>query len=95
MGQGARRERLFQAQCGLCAGCGKPLDLHIRKRKNPDFVTIDHVVSLSRGGPNRWGNIVAMHRLCNEMKMDDLPTGCEMIWLLAVNNRLGVEPKRW
>lgn len=88
-------ERLARAQSGLCSGCAKPLDLSIRKTKHPDMVTIDHTIPKALGGRNCFGNITAMHRLCNEMKGSDVPTGCEVIWLLSINCRLGCEPMRW
>ncbi len=81
------RRVLYRAQYGTCALCGLPLEERGR--------TIDHVVPRARQGMDRIGNLVLSHMLCNGMKADRLPTGCELIWLLAVNNRLGVEPSRW
>ncbi len=99
-----RREKLFKprlgrlilAQDNLCAGCGKPmLKAGERKRTHSDMPTEDHVIPKSLSGVDRIGNMVAMHWACNNAKGDDQPTGCELIWLLAVNNRLGVEPSKW
>lgn len=57
--------------------------------------TEDHVIPKSRNGRDKLGNIVAMHSACNNAKGDDKPTGCELIWLLAVNCRLRVGPQKW
>lgn len=81
------RDVLWRLQGGLCAGCG----LAMRRR----WTTLDHVIPRSRGGFDGFGDVVAMHRDCNQAKRDRWPTGCELIWLLAVNARLGVGPQRW
>lgn len=88
---------LIKAQTGICTGCGKPLpdDMAQRGVKRDDRLSVDHTVPRAKGGRNGLGNLTIMHMLCNEMKGDDTPTGCELIWLLAVNCRIGVEPMRW
>lgn len=89
-----RLARLVAAQDNICAGCGKPM-LKVYGSKQDDRPTIDHAIPRARGGRDVMGNIIAMHLACNNVKADDMPTGCELIWLLAVNCRLGVEPQRW
>lgn len=81
------RQELFFAQDGICAICGK---LMTRER-----CTLDHVVARGLGGTDAFGNLVVTCWQCNNDKGDAPPTGCELIFLLAVNNRLGVEPMRW
>jgi len=96
-----RLGKLIVAQENLCAGCGKPMmprsDFPSRRgdAKYRDLPSIDHIIPRAKNGKNGAGNVVAMHMLCNQMKGDDMPTGCELIWLLAVNSRLGWEPHRW
>jgi 5-methylcytosine-specific restriction endonuclease McrA len=80
------RERLFAAQGGLCAICGQPLDPVIHR------ATTDHVIPLALGGRDALGNFVAVHRRCNTWKANDIPTGCEMVWLLFVNAKVGASP---
>lgn len=90
-----RFDLLLMAQGPICAGCGQAITV---KRPAPDKMmtaTIDHVIPKSAGGPDRLGNMVLMHNICNCAKADKIPTGCTLIWLLAVNSRLGVEPMRW
>lgn len=78
--------RLSSAQSFICAICGFEIT------GDP---TIDHVIPRARNGFDGVGNIVAAHFDCNNRKADRLPTGCELVFLLAVNARLGVEPQRW
>lgn len=76
-----KRAELYRAQNGYCGICGKRLKCLIK-------VTLDHVKPLSRGGGRGERNLIAAHRHCNEGKADRPPTGCEVIWLEAVNSRL-------
>lgn len=85
------RDRLLQLQGGICAICGTPMN----DGTHWGAATNDHVIPKSAGGQDRLGNLVAAHRSCNMRKGSDRPSGCELVWLLAVNNRLGVEPMRW
>jgi 5-methylcytosine-specific restriction endonuclease McrA len=81
------REMLFKAQDGQCALCGQVLDFA------PKFGSLDHCLPLSEGGRDHLGNLVLTHTECNRARSNDIPTGCEMVWLLAVNARLGVFPQ--
>jgi 5-methylcytosine-specific restriction endonuclease McrA len=86
--------RLARLQGGLCALCGTPLILSARfgSRKGR---SIEHVWPRNRAGPlgerkpplGNFGNKVAAHGHCNATKGDRAPTGCELIWLMAVNAR--------
>lgn len=78
---------LYVAQEGICALCGKPME-----GRCVSF-SIDHVIPYSLGGIDVLGNVVLCHSLCNSVKSNDTPTGCEMVFLLAVNCRLGVQPQ--
>lgn len=83
-------ERLVAAQGRICPTCDDWLEF------DPEFdiahplrPSVDHVIPRSRGG-GHLGNQLAMHRECNCAKGNRLPTGCERIWLAAVNARLGL-----
>lgn len=82
--------RLYLAQRGTCAICGLPMLDHVDHRKGDGGYTIEHVRPLIERGSLLLGNIVTAHYLCNFDKGQRLPTGCEMIWLAAVNARLGI-----
>lgn len=83
------RHALHRAQSGICAICGHDLP------RKPEDGSLDHCIPLSLGGIDGLGNIVLTHGECNGEKTNDIPTGCELVWLLAVNARLGVTPVRY
>lgn len=75
------KDRLFKAQDGRCYLCPDAM----RRRT----ATSDHVTPRIAGG--RWaGNMLLAHRLCNQRKGERLPHPCEVIYLAAINARLGV-----
>lgn len=78
--------KLASVQMFRCGICGEELI------ENP---TVDHVIPRSRGGFDGKGNVVAACFVCNNRKADRMPTGCELIYLIAVNCRMGWEPQRW
>jgi 5-methylcytosine-specific restriction endonuclease McrA len=66
---------LFFRDGNLCMYCGKEM---------PDFeLTRDHVKPVSRGGQNRWSNVVTACRTCNTRKGSRTPEEASMP-LLAV-----------
>ena len=81
---------LARVQSYLCAGCGHEMGGEWPNER----ATVDHVLPLSLGGKNGAGNLVAMHSGCNNKKAARMPTGCERIWLLAVNARLQTYPQK-
>lgn len=86
------RNILFRAQNGICGICGKEIDI---KGILDTYPTLDHTIPLSLGGKDEVGNLVLTHKRCNEYKANDIPTGCEIIWLLVVNTKLNIGPKSW
>jgi 5-methylcytosine-specific restriction endonuclease McrA len=88
-------DRLHAYQGSVCALCGLTVRRGQWSGMGRELGTIDHVVPRSLKGHEGFGNIVLAHRGCNNDKADRLPTGCELIWLLAVNARARVEPRVW
>lgn len=92
---------LHHLQDGICAICGAEIEVRQRQHYFDDMLinyplgNLDHVVAKSIGGEIGLGNVVLTHSKCNTRKGNQPPTGCECIWLLAVNARLGAEPTRW
>ena len=72
---------LAVAQRDRCGICGQQLNRAIN---------VDHVLAKSSGGHHGLGNIVAAHASCNAHKGNRLPTGCEIIMLVAACARLAV-----
>lgn len=86
----------WHAQEGICALCGHRMPYPLDHTGPKEWrASCEHVIPLTMGGSDHLGNIVASHRCCNSWKSSHPPTGCELIWLQAVNARLGVEPVRW
>jgi hypothetical protein len=83
-------ERMAEAQKGLCILCGTRIFFDVELPDwAPQRASFDHVLPRSRGGVN-VGNRLAAHRRCNEDKGNRMPTGCELVWLAAVNAKLGI-----
>lgn len=80
------RVRLAKVQNGLCGICGGALPI------NPHLASLDHVIPRAMGGKDSVGNYVLAHKECNGEKANDVPTGCEMVWLLLVNAKMGALP---
>jgi CRISPR/Cas system Type II protein with McrA/HNH and RuvC-like nuclease domain len=56
------RTRIYKRDGHKCAYCGSPRNL-----------TIDHVMPKSRGGTNRWTNLITCCGSCNRKKGDKTP----------------------
>lgn len=89
----AVRRMLRRLQGEICPCCGMRLD-PASSHRHVMSPTLDHVIPLALGGWDGPGNLLAVHMRCNNRKANRKPTGCELIWLLAINNRLGVKPDR-
>jgi HNH endonuclease len=66
---------LFLRDAHLCMYCGK--------EHQASYLTRDHVVPISRGGRDRWSNVVTACRHCNTRKGNRAPEQAKMP-LLAV-----------
>ena len=86
------RRRLLEAQGGICPLCGKViLDKRVLHRSEyTQKASVDHVIPKVQGGVDRPGNYLVVHWACNSRKAGRYPFGCELIWLEAVNARLGI-----
>jgi len=60
---------LFARDDYTCQYCGR----HRHELRGRQFLTRDHVVPLSRGGSNAWGNVVTSCSPCNNRKGSRLP----------------------
>jgi len=56
------------APCGICE---QPIDYALHYLEPAAFV-VDHIVPLSKGGPDTLDNKQAAHRSCNRAKSDKL-----------------------
>ena len=60
---------LFARDGYRCQYCGK----HRSELRGRQFLTRDHVLPMSRGGDNSWGNVVTSCSPCNNRKGNHLP----------------------
>jgi 5-methylcytosine-specific restriction endonuclease McrA len=60
---------LFARDDYCCVYCGR----HRSELRGRQFLTRDHVLPISRGGDNRWENVVTSCSPCNNRKGDRLP----------------------
>ncbi len=60
---------LFARDDYTCQYCGR----HRSELRGRQFLTRDHVLPVSRGGENLWGNVVTACSPCNNRKGDRLP----------------------
>lgn len=64
------RENVFRRDEFCCQYCGDKL--------NSSTATLDHVVPVSRGGGDTWGNLVASCKKCNANKGNQTPKEARM-----------------
>lgn len=54
-----------------CTICGEHLDRRLRDQDHPQYVTFDHILPRSLGGPDTFANKRLAHRSCNEARGND------------------------
>lgn len=60
---------LFARDGYRCQYCGK----HRSQLRGREFLTRDHIIPVSKGGDNTWGNVVTACSPCNNRKGSHLP----------------------
>ncbi len=77
------REAVLRRDHYTCAYCGAQTGDRVRGRGQTkhDF-TVDHILPISRGGKNTWGNTVCACSSCNQRKADRLPheANMKLLW---------------
>lgn len=66
-----KRWLLYIAQNGRCSCCGKPLQITDPGHRE-DYLTIDHILPVCRGGSNGLENLQGMCSRCNYIKGGEL-----------------------
>lgn len=62
-------QTLYKRDSGVCWICGEPCRLDVDYNDNM-YPSIDHVLPISKGGKDEWGNVKLAHRLCNSIRGD-------------------------
>jgi len=57
---------LFSSQVN-CSICSKPMNF-TTGNTDPDYVSVDHIIPFSKGGPHKQDNIQLVHIRCNGKK---------------------------
>lgn len=72
---------LFRRDQNLCAYCGFDFV--------PSELSRDHIIPTSKGGPNKWMNVVTSCNTCNKSKDDRTPeqAGMQLLYVPYVPNR--------
>ena len=72
-----RRDRYTCAYCGTQSG-----QRHNGRVLTRGDFTVDHILPVSRGGKNTWGNTVCACAPCNQRKADRLPheANIKLLW---------------
>ena len=65
------RKSVYEASNGKCAICGRTLQIECVEQD--DYVTVDHIIPLSKGGKNELSNYQATCKCCNQIKADIIP----------------------
>lgn len=73
-----------------CHLCTLPIPEEIVSHLHPLFGTIDHIIPLSRGGPDITENRAPAHRVCNQIKGSTIGVGVQLrlVMLDAVSTEL-------
>lgn len=66
-----KRSILYHRQGGKCAICGKPLQIDDCTSVD-DYLTLDHILPVCRGGSNGLMNLQGLCRRCNHQKNDKM-----------------------
>lgn len=52
----------------LCAICDGKMSKTVWGVYSADVASLDHIIPVSKGGSHTWGNVQAVHHLCNAQK---------------------------
>lgn len=69
-------DKLYERDGGVCQICGEACDWDDYIVTSKAFVagnrypSIDHIISLAKGGKHIWSNVQLAHRICNSLKSD-------------------------
>lgn len=77
------KRRIYDRQNGLCAYCGQ--------HRNIKYMTVDHIIPLSRGGTDSLGNLQCTCKKCNGLKEDMLPNEFTLFIRNMLENSIRIE----
>jgi 5-methylcytosine-specific restriction endonuclease McrA len=73
------RKAVLQRDQYTCAYCGlRPGDQQRGRTMTKQDFTVDHILPVSRGGKNTWGNTICACPVCNQRKGNRMPHEANM-----------------
>lgn len=79
------KRRIYDQQNGLCAYCGQ--------HRNIKYMTIDHIIPLSKGGTESLDNLQCTCKMCNRLKDNMLPHEFTTFVRCILENSMRIEKK--
>lgn len=85
---GLRKKYLMELYAKQVGKCANPKCLHNEYQEYfpPDFMDVDHIVPISKGGSNEFDNLQLLYRKCNGKKGDKTTNRSSMPLLLQVED---------
>lgn len=77
------KRRIYDRQNGLCAYCGQ--------HRNIKYMTVDHIIPLSKGGTDSIENLQCTCKMCNRLKSDMLPSEFTAFVRCILENSMRIE----
>lgn len=77
------KQSLYKKQNGLCAYC--------RQHRNHKYMTVDHIIPLSKGGMEDISNLQCTCKKCNGFKGDMLPSEFTTFVRCVLKNSIRIE----
>jgi len=63
-------DQLLEIQGNICGECKEPMNLTPVRFRDPNAVTIDHIIRIVDGGRNNIENLELVHYKCNQIRND-------------------------
>lgn len=79
------KQLLYQMQDGKCAYCGQ--------HRNIKYMTVDHIIPLSKGGTESLKNLQCTCKKCNGLKEDMLPHEFTLFIRKILKNSINIEKR--
>ncbi len=77
------KRKIYERQNGLCAYCGRS--------RNIKYMTVDHIIPLSKGGTDDLDNLQCTCKACNRLKDDMLPSEFTAFVRCILENSIAIE----
>lgn len=77
------KRTIYDRQNGLCAYCGQ--------HRNRKYMTIDHIIPLSKGGTDDIDNLQCTCKKCNQFKDNMLPSEFTALVRCVLENSIRIE----